>query len=49
MMQDDDILLTGITCGVEGSRTITKDVEGEMWTTTLPQPTSTLIVARTIG
>jgi hypothetical protein len=49
MMQADDSLSTRLTCGVEGSRTTTRDVEGEVWTTTLPQPTSTPVVARTVG
>jgi hypothetical protein len=31
MMQDDDRLSTRLTCGVEGSCTTTKDVEGEVW------------------
>jgi hypothetical protein len=47
MMQVDDSLMTRLTCGVEGSRTTTKDVEGEVWTTALPQPTSTPVV--TVG
>jgi hypothetical protein len=42
MMQDDDSLPTILTCGVEGSRSNTKDDEGEVWTTSLPHPTSTL-------
>jgi hypothetical protein len=49
MMEADDSLMTRLTCGVEGSRTTTKDVEGEVWTVALPQPTSTSIVARTVG
>jgi hypothetical protein len=49
MMQDDDSLLTRLTCGVEGSCTITRDIEGEVWITTLPQPTSTPIVAQIVG
>jgi hypothetical protein len=49
MMQDDDSLLTRLTCGVEGSRRTTRDVEGEVWIAALPQPTSTPVVARTIG
>jgi hypothetical protein len=45
MMQADDSLLTRLRCGVEGSCTTTRDVEGEVWKTTLPQPTSTLTMA----
>jgi hypothetical protein len=36
MMHADDSLSKRLTCGVEGSRTTTGDVEGEVWTTTLP-------------
>ena len=39
MMQANDSLLTRLTCGVEGSCTTTRDIEGEVWTTTLPYPT----------
>jgi hypothetical protein len=49
MMHVDDILPTRLTCGVEGPRTTTRDVEGEVWTTTLPQPTSTPTVTQTVG
>jgi hypothetical protein len=49
MIQPNDSLPTRLTCGVEGSRRTTRDVEGEVWTTTLPQPTCTLVVARTVG
>jgi hypothetical protein len=49
MMQDDNSLPTKLTCGLEGSRMTTKDVEGEVWTSSLPQPTSTPIMAQTIG
>jgi hypothetical protein len=49
MMQANDILVTRLKCGVEGSRTTTRDVEGEVWKTALPQPTSTLVVAQTVG
>jgi hypothetical protein len=49
MMQADDSLLTRLTCGVKGSRTTTRDVEGEVWREALPQPTSTLVVARTVA
>jgi hypothetical protein len=49
MMQVDDGLSNRLTCGLEGLRTTTRDVEGEVWTTTLPQPTSTLAMTRTIG
>ena len=48
-MQDDDSLPTRLTFGVKGSHTTIIEVEGEMWTTALPQPTSTLVVARTVG
>jgi len=49
MMHDDDRLLTRITYGVKGPHTITIEVEGEGWTTTLPPPTSTLFMAGTVG
>jgi hypothetical protein len=49
MMQADDSLPTRLTYGVNGSRTSNRDVEGEVWTTALPQPTSTPGMARTIG
>jgi hypothetical protein len=49
MMQVDDSLPVGLTCGVEGSRMTTVYFEGEVWTTALPQPTSTLVVDRTVG
>jgi hypothetical protein len=49
MMQFCDNLQTRLTCGVEGSRTTTRDIEGEVWTTALPQPTNTPVVARTVG
>jgi hypothetical protein len=45
MMQVDDILPTRLTYGVKGSHTTTRDVEGEVWTPALPQPTSTPAVA----
>jgi hypothetical protein len=46
---DDDSLPTRLTYGVKGPHTISREVEGEGWTTSLPQPTSTLVVARTVG
>jgi hypothetical protein len=49
MMQADDSLPTRLTCGVEGSHMTTRDIEGEVWTTTLPQPTSTPAVVQTVG
>jgi len=49
MMQADDRLLTRLTYGVEGPHMTTRDIEGEVWTKTLPQRTITLVVARTIG
>jgi hypothetical protein len=49
MMQADDSLPTRLTYGVKGSHMTTREVEGEVWTTTLPQPTSTPTVARTVG
>jgi hypothetical protein len=49
MMQGDDSLPTRLTYGVKGSHMTTREVEGEVWTTALPQPTSTPIVARTVG
>jgi len=49
MMQADDNLPTRLTCGVEGSCTTTRDFEGEVWTTALPQPTSTPVIARIVG
>ena len=49
MMQADDSLPTRLTYGVKGPHTISIEVEGEVWTTALPQPTSTLVVARTVG
>jgi hypothetical protein len=49
MMRADDSLPTKLTCGVKGSHMTTIDVEGEVWTTALPQPTSTPAMARTIG
>jgi hypothetical protein len=49
MMQVDDSLPTRLTYGVKGSHMTTRDVEGEVWTAVLPQPTSTPIVARTVG
>jgi hypothetical protein len=41
MMQADDSLPTRLTYGVKGPHMISREVEGEVWTTTLPQPTST--------
>ena len=49
MMQVDDRFSTRIACGVEGSRMTTRDIEGEVWTKTLPQPTHTPVVALTVG
>ena len=49
MMWVDDSLSTRLTCGVEGSHMTSRDVEGEVWTVALPQPTSTPDVARTVG
>jgi hypothetical protein len=49
MMQADDSFPTRLICGVEGSHMTTRDVEGEVWTTALPQPTSTLIMVRIVG
>ena len=49
MMQVDDSLPTRLTYEVKGSHMTTREVEGEVWTTTLPQPTSTPIVDRTVG
>ena len=45
MMQAENSLPNGLTCGVEGSCMTTRYVEGEVWTTTLPQLTITLVVA----
>jgi hypothetical protein len=36
MMQADNSLLTELTCGVEGSCMNTKDIEGEVWISTMP-------------
>ena len=49
MLQADDSFPTGLTYGVKGTHTIPREVEQEVWTTALPQPTSTPAVARTIG
>jgi hypothetical protein len=49
MKQADDSLPTRLICGVEGSHMTTIDIEGEVWKTTLPQPTSTPSMARTVG
>jgi hypothetical protein len=49
MMQADDSLPTRLTYGVKGPHKISREVEGEVWTTALPQPISTPVVARTIG
>jgi hypothetical protein len=48
VMQADDRLPTRITCGAEGPCMTTRYIEGEVWKTTLPQPTSTPTLARTI-
>jgi hypothetical protein len=37
MTQADDSLSTRLTCGVKGSYTTTREVEGEVWTAALPQ------------
>jgi len=49
MMQVEDNLPTRLTCGGEGSCTITNDIEGEVWTESIPHPTSIPVVARTVG
>jgi hypothetical protein len=49
MMQADDSLSSRLTYGVKGPHMISIEVEGEVWTTALPQPTSTPVVARTVG
>ena len=49
MMQDDDRFLTRLTYGVKGPHMISREVEGEVWTAALSQPTSTPAVARIIG
>jgi hypothetical protein len=49
MMQADDSLPTGLTYGVEGPHMRSREIEGEVWTAALPQPTSTPAVARTVG
>jgi hypothetical protein len=49
MMQADDSLLTRLTYGVNGSHMTTREVEGEVWTTTLPQPTCTPAMAQNVG
>jgi hypothetical protein len=49
MMQADDSLPTRLTYGVKGPHMISREVEGEVWTVALPQPTSTPTVARTVG
>jgi hypothetical protein len=49
MMQADDRFPNRLTYGVKGSHTISIEVEGEVWTTALPQPTSTPVVAQTVG
>jgi hypothetical protein len=49
MMQVDDSFPTRLTYGVEGLRMNTRDVEGEVWTIALPQPTRTPTLARTVG
>jgi len=50
-MQADGSLSTVLTYGVKGphTREPEREFEGEVWTTALPQPTSTLAMARTIG
>jgi hypothetical protein len=49
MMQADDSLPTRLTYGVKEPHTISIEVEEEVWTAALPQPTSTPVVARTVG
>jgi hypothetical protein len=49
MMQVDDSLPTRLTYGVKGPHMISREVEGEVWTTALPQPTNTPAVAQTVG
>jgi hypothetical protein len=49
MIQIDDSLSMRITCGVEGSHMTTKDVEGEVWKTSLPQPTIPPFVDQNVG
>jgi hypothetical protein len=46
---DDDSLPTRLTYGVKGPHTSSREIEGEVWTAALPQPTSTPAVARTVG
>jgi hypothetical protein len=45
----DDRFPIILTFGVEGSCMTTRFIEGEVWQQALPQPTSTPIVARTVG
>jgi hypothetical protein len=49
VMQVDDSLPTRLTYGVKGPHMICREVEGEGWTTALPPPASTTVVARTVG
>jgi hypothetical protein len=49
MMQADDILPTKLTYGVKGPHTVSREVEGEGSIAALPPPTSTVVVARTVG
>jgi hypothetical protein len=49
MMKPDDSLLTRLTCGVEGSHMTIREFEGEVWTIVLPQPTSIVVMAWTVG
>jgi len=49
MMQADYSLLTRLTYGLKGPHTISREGEGEVLTTSLPQPTSTHVVNETIG
>jgi hypothetical protein len=48
-MQADVSLPTGLTYGVKGPHMSSREIEGEVWTAALPQPTSTPAVARTVG
>ena len=49
MMQADDSLPTKLTYEVKGPHMTSREVEGEVWTKNLPQPTSTLTMARDVG
>ena len=49
MMQADDSLPTRLPYGVKGPHMSSREIEREVWTIALPQPTSTPAVARTVG